>query len=391
MTLARTILLSTLCLAPLAGVAQGVDSTSEGSLYLEVGNTHFFKNNEYGGVIDKGYTLPGFTLEPKLVYQAYDNLAIELGAHWLHFWGADSYPRCTYWALPIHDSLPRRAHIIPWVKLEATLPLCTKLIAGSLGNGERHNLPMVLWDNESAYAADPEAGLALEHRSRYLSLDIWVDWRDFIFYSSPYQERFVFGSSALVQFTQPEADFGLTMPLHFIALHHGGEILDHHIDATNNFNAATGLIATLATGKESYLRVDLLAVGYHQHGNADIPFTLGWGLQSTVTYGYRALRVDASWWRSANFVSLLGESLFNNLSLVEPGLVLDRSDLVLATVAFTPQLAAGCTLTLDLSFYHSFATNATNALGSRVAIAPANSVTFGAIISLAPRFRLARF
>ena len=65
-------------------------------LSVELDNLSFFKDNEYSGKVVKGYSLPGFWLQPKLVYYPLERMKVELGAHLLVYHGANKYPSMAY-------------------------------------------------------------------------------------------------------------------------------------------------------------------------------------------------------------------------------------------------------------------------------------------------------
>ena len=67
-----------------------------GELRLHVAGMPFVLDNEYKSKLVKGYTLPGIWLDPTVSYQPLPNVKIALGAHMLHFWGAEKYPNFNY-------------------------------------------------------------------------------------------------------------------------------------------------------------------------------------------------------------------------------------------------------------------------------------------------------
>lgn len=44
----------------------------------------------------KGYSLPGFWIQPKAVFYPLGNIKLELGVHMLRYWGAKKYPSLAY-------------------------------------------------------------------------------------------------------------------------------------------------------------------------------------------------------------------------------------------------------------------------------------------------------
>ena len=86
-----------------------IDSASCGELRLNFDALCFFRDNEYKGYLSKGYTLPGYRLQPTVSYQPLKNLRVEVGVSMLHYWGANKYPNLNYSDMegrPNADGLP---------------------------------------------------------------------------------------------------------------------------------------------------------------------------------------------------------------------------------------------------------------------------------------------
>ena len=65
----------------LAPLDYALDSAEVRELRLEVDNMTFFKDNEFDGNVVKGYSLPGFRLQPRLAYRPIPQISMELGVH----------------------------------------------------------------------------------------------------------------------------------------------------------------------------------------------------------------------------------------------------------------------------------------------------------------------
>ncbi|MDY3620291.1 MAG: hypothetical protein SO104_03920, partial [Prevotella sp.] len=65
-----------------------IDTAACGELRLNFDALCFFRDNEYKGYLTKGYTLPGYRLQPTVSYQPLKNLRVEVGVSMLHYWGA---------------------------------------------------------------------------------------------------------------------------------------------------------------------------------------------------------------------------------------------------------------------------------------------------------------
>ena len=73
-----------------------IDSLKTKELRLDFDNLFFFKNNEFGNSVMKGYTLPGAWVNPKLSYIPLPNIKFEAGAYMLWYSGAYKYPNYAY-------------------------------------------------------------------------------------------------------------------------------------------------------------------------------------------------------------------------------------------------------------------------------------------------------
>ena len=84
-----------------------IDSASCCELRLNFDALCFFRDNEYKGSLSKGYTLPGYRLQPTVSYQPLKNLRVEVGVSMLHYWGANKYPNLNYSCLLYTSPSPR--------------------------------------------------------------------------------------------------------------------------------------------------------------------------------------------------------------------------------------------------------------------------------------------
>lgn len=305
------------------------------SLSLRADGYLFFIDDEYFGRRIEGYTLPGFALTPKVVWDNHKHLALEAGVHWLHYWGAHSYPATSsYGVLPDYSDTATRIHIVPWLQARVKLAKGMELTLGSIDPDENHFLPTPLRDMEREVAADPECGIMLAawgEMGNYWwgKSNIWVDWREFIWNNSPRQERFTMGLSGLLYYDLPASHFSLILPLHFLAQHVGGQVLAVSTPIQNNFNAASGLGIQYDWDDDWSVGMYCRAMLYHQHGNTAVPFTDGWGLYPMLKAVYKnRIEIELSYWQGERFVPLLGSWLYSNLSSVDGTTVFDRTQML---------------------------------------------------------------
>lgn len=306
--------------AAILNTAKAQDS-SQISLYID--GQIFFVNDEYYGRRIEGYTLPGFRLTPKLSWEPSDRITLRGGFSWLHYWGAHAYPTATSYAvLPDHSDTVAAAHVVPWLQAKIRLAKGLELTLGTLDPTD-HHLPSPLYNTERLLAADPENGLQLAASGSWGDAEAWVDWREFIWNNSPRQERLTIGASGRLQCGGER--WLLLLPLHFVAQHVGGQVLQTTTRIQNNFNAAAGL--TLRHAWDDWTAsLGCNAMWYHQYGNPIVPFSHGWALYPMleVAYGSRAV-LTVSYWRADRFVPLMGSWLYSSLSSVDHTTVFDHT------------------------------------------------------------------
>ena len=337
MSLRKTGILSILGILAFLGVPRNSLAQTDDSarISLRIDGYLFFIDDEYFGRRIEGYTLPGFRLNPKVVWSNNKHLTLSGGVSWLHYWGAHSYPNTmNYGVLPNYSDTATLMHVVPWLQAKIKLAKGLELTLGSINSDDNHYLPIPLRDIEREVAADPECGIMLSGwggmgEDWWGSADWWIDWREFIWNNSPRQERFTMGLSGKLHYYIPSTDLTLIMPLHFLAQHVGGQVLAQRTPIQNNFNAASGLGIQYDLEEPWAVGLHCLAMWYHQYGNTAVPFTHGWGLYPMlkVVYGKR-MGIEISYWQGERFVPLQGSWLYSNLSSVDGTTVFDRAQML---------------------------------------------------------------
>ncbi len=297
---------------------------AKGIRFNLLGNS-FFVDNEYFGDRVCGYTLPGFRLMPNLTWKISHGVSVTVGASWLHFWGAHGYPAgSAYGIMPAYsDSNTTALHVVPVMQVQYYIPRGPILTIGTL-DPSTHRLPLPLYNSELEYAADPENGIELYYDNNWVTADLWVDWREFIFSRSPYQERFIAGLSGDLHLYWQ--DWKFYIPLHFLGRHTGGQGLAQHMPVQNVFNASAGLGFNKPFGEDNMFDVSCRTMWFHQKGDPTIPFSSGWGLYPEARILlWNKLLMTASYWTGHNFVPLLGQWHYSNLSAMDGNITYDRT------------------------------------------------------------------
>ena len=111
-----------------------IDSASCGELRLNFDALCFFRDNEYKGCLSKGYTLPGYRLQPTVSYQPLKNLRVEVGVSMLHYWGANKYPNLNYSDIATWkgDQTQTGFHLLPFFNVQLAVSRNFNLILGNI-------------------------------------------------------------------------------------------------------------------------------------------------------------------------------------------------------------------------------------------------------------------
>ena len=362
--------------------AQGTDSCR-----LHLDGSLFFINNEYFGDRVSGYTLPGFVLQPKAECRLGEKVALKGGLHWLHHWGVRDYPAtASYGVYPPYDSVSRPMHILPWLQAKIMFRPNIKLTLGNLDN-DGHDLPLPLYNPELSLVGDPEAGFELEAGNRWMLVEIWADWREFIWNRSPVPERFTAGLSG--RLIHHLGSWAVYLPLNFVVQHEGGQNMSVSHNINNNFNAAAGLGLLQEFSLDSYLDFSCRVMWYHQHGNAAVPFSKGWGIYPEAGIGIDNWSLMASYWYGKDFVPLMGSWHFSNLSANTEGLTFDRTRVVTLKVGWDWSPSDGrCNFTLYGTLYHYLPSTGTFADGTTREEGHRNQIAFGCALTFNPTWML---
>ncbi|OUO51550.1 hypothetical protein B5F77_10260 [Parabacteroides sp. An277] len=359
-----------------------LDSLRKGELSIELNSLSFFKDDEYAGGFQKGYSLPGFWLQPKLTYQPLKNLRLELGAHLLRYWGATTYPCYAYhdiaeWS---GEQYQRGFHALPWFRAEAALSDRFRIVLGDIYGRVSHGLAEPLYNPELNLMADPEAGVQLLYVSRRFELDVWVDWRSFIFREDTHQESFVVGLSSEIKLNAETSPWHFYLPVQALAQHRGGEIDTIYTHSVQTLvNGAIGAGAVWNPRHSVVKRVEAEAdatFSWQQAGDL-WPFDMGAGFYLRTYADLRDFRVKAAYWMCRDFVSVLGSPFYGALSLSDEGRTFDSPQMVTLGAEWSRTLGHGFSIGADIDVY--------------IHLKNATSFSAGVYLRVNPTFLLKKF
>lgn len=340
-----------------------IDSASCGELRLNFDALCFFRDNEYKGCLSKGYTLPGYRLQPTVSYQPLKNLRVEVGVSMLHYWGANKYPNLNYSDISTWkgDQTQTGFHLLPFFNVQLAVSRNFNLILGNIYGGANHRLIEPLYNQENALSADPEMGVQMQWQTKPLDFDVWVNWESFIFDKDTHQEAFTFGLSTRFKANRPERRTHVYSPLQVVMQHRGGEI---NPDAEQRqvktwMNAAAGVGVTIHTDNSILTRLNAEAdvAYYRQMTGALLPFDNGKGLYLKAEADIWRFCLRGAYWDSSKFISIFGNPLYGSVGIHNRDFQMQRNRTVCAQLSYAQELGKGFSWGVQADVFNTLPTD----------------------------------
>ncbi|SMO35978.1 hypothetical protein SAMN06265379_101252 [Saccharicrinis carchari] len=276
------------------------DTNATGKLYFRLEINNFVKNNEYFGEYTEGRTLPGYAVQPSLMYYAGKNVRIKIGAHFLKYNGNKDF-----------------SELFPVVSAHIKLADSWDMILGNIRGNVQHRLIEPMYNPELLYLKPDESGVQFYHSSPKVWLDAWVDWEQFIFKGDSIPEMFTSGLSLDYKLTNKNAALDLSIPLQLTAFHLGGQISDYKTESYSLFNAVAGLKVSrnLGSGFLKKIALQTYFLSFSELTESlGLPFTKGRAIYPTGLLSYKHGEIMLGYWRSENYFAPKGSPLFWSIS-----------------------------------------------------------------------------
>jgi len=372
-----------------------IDPEKKGELLFELDDISFFKNNEFDSDYLKGYSLPGYWLQPTFVFYPGKNIKLQAGAHMLHFWGADQYPNFAYSDIAYWkgDSYQHKFHIVPYFRVHFSLNKNLDVIIGNTYGGAAHKLIDPLYNPELNLIADPENGLQLIHTSRFIDTDIWLNWESFIFQLDTHQEAFTVGLSSRLKYNDPKSRLHFYSPIQVFGQHRGGEIDTIFVNSVQMiFNGAIGVGATWNFNRKVLKNINLEvdATGYYQQAGKLVAFDKGYGLYAQASAQLASFKVKGAYWTSKDFVSLFGSPFYGNISSSKENFKFVNPKMLYLSAEYFRELGKGYSLGVDVDIYRHLSGNVETAEGNYKKKG-STSFAIGAYFRINPSFLIKKF
>ncbi len=299
-------------------------------LILNVDASAFFYDVENAMPFAKGFTITGFRMAPTLNYGINHRSRLRVGMDLTLFAGMDSL----YSVRPILSLIymPTR-----WLLITA----------GTINGGYHHDLGLPAYDPARWITNPVENGLQIETDTRLWNSDTWLDWEHYLKPWTPDQERFTMGSrhefSVFRSYQQYKSSswampmsgpcinyrqytdkvWELSIPMHFLASHRGGEVKTIDTNTVTTFNERLGLRlryqrSNNTSGSSHRLQLDMPFYFYHlEDSHLD---NGGKGLYPSLRYEFQrnnpneqrgwCLHTTAGFWHGDHYFSYLGAPQF---------------------------------------------------------------------------------
>lgn len=304
----------------------------------------FFDDREYISDTKKGYTYPGFFIQPQLKYKPNKKTSISAGFYTLYFAGCDSVER-----------------FVPTLSLQVKLLDGIELIIGTLHSQQLHYLPEPLIKPERLFnsitdkniKSQPETGIQFLTEKERFRGDSWTNWERYIKQGSRFQEVFTMGFSAIFKPNTFKNRNGLTINLFGLAVHNGGQIDSSYLDVTTMINLAAGLkyCLPLGSGRNSF---GIETTGFLSTDKSPNPKIMqdGSAIYTKLFMEGLNLRSELCYWYASKFVNPRGEELFGSYSFVNPKFDEDIRQLVTAKLIYSVKAAKGFNLGAKFETYY---------------------------------------
>ena len=336
-----------------------VDSTQTKTLGIELEALAFFKDNEFDGNVQRGYSLPGVRLQPRLTYTPIDEIKLELGLHATIYSGANKYPCYVFHDIATWkgDQYQSGAHLLPFFRATARFKSIT-LAVGDIYGGATHGFVEPMYNPELILTDDPEMGFQMIVDTKRWHSDLWMNWQSYIFKESSHQEAFTVGWTQNINVwkrTKEDRTHSLDIPIQLVIQHRGGEQDNTKMGVQTIANGALGMgYEYKAPGNRivTGVQAEVMALYCLQQSGNLWPFKNGPALWVKASVDFiRDLRVTAGFFSAKDFCSLYGSQYFGTLSTKRAGGRFDGMNTGLISLEYSRTFANAYTIGANLKAY----------------------------------------
>jgi hypothetical protein len=268
------------------------------ALYFNFYNANFLWNNEFFNDIVNGYTLIGYFITPEFQYHLTPNIKIQAGVHLLKYTGTDDFTTIT----PTYSVI--------YTKHDFTL------IMGKIKGTINHRLLEPMLFSERYFTNNLENGVQYLLNKEKLHMDLWLDWKSFIFPMDNKQEELVAGLSLIPSPIKNE-NWEVSVPFSLLAGHRGGQIdaSTANMKTVMNYSAGLHFQKNLPFRFLDKIIFETHALGFRDNSpTVESLFEKGNGFMNQLSMGYNDNFFNVAYWNSSQFLSLLGHPIYQSYS-----------------------------------------------------------------------------
>jgi hypothetical protein len=340
------------------GQAGNEAGAQPGELFLRIKNINFFKDNEYSNNIgvskfiivsslpasfDKslwieGYTLPGFFIQPELVYKPSGKITLRAGTYLLKYAGKREFTQ-----------------IRPVLSTSWNLSENTTLTVGSLSGSDHHRMFDPHFASERLYTDYAEDGFQLTSTNDHIFTNTWINWENFILKGDSTRERFTFGES--FRYTSPTIAnmVQVEVPVQVQFKHFGGQISNYPEHVETFFNLATGLRINIDLARKRFGQAGIEYLEFISNSNPKrhpSPISDGYASWIRLHYTYKWLYLGAAYWKAHNFYSPNGNLIYASSIDPQSDYVIPRRKIITNYFYVTILPESYCEMFLGIETYY---------------------------------------
>lgn len=298
-------------------------------------STAFFDNKEFTNNIKKGYTLPGFFIQPTIEYKI-QNFTLDAGFHMLYLASADSLER-----------------FVPVLRIDYQMTPSLSMIMGNIDSRNNHNLPEPIFKAERSFMNQPETGVQFRYLRQKFKSEIWINWEKYIKIGSPFQEQFTVGFTTGIKPNGFENKNGFYAKTLALATHQGGQIDSTDLPVTTivNVGGTVGQIINLPIGNA---QLGFQVSGYLSSDKSPSPhikFKNGNAIYPELSLLWTSTKFSIGYWHANTFVNPRGEEIYGSVSTIDPIYDEKKRDLVTIALLYCNKLKNGFGISTGFNSY----------------------------------------
>lgn len=283
--------------SPFCPVYNSYKEIDTNKIYFVVNSTSFFKNNEFFSDFEQGYTLPGYSISPKIIIKPYQKLLVEFGAYMLQYNGRE-----------------KMTDFSPTLRIVYSPSPGMKVVMGNLYGTLFHGLSDFMFDTERYFTENRENGVQLLLNKNKFNSDIWLNWQHFILHGDNQKEQFTFGSSSSYSVLK-NSNNEFSLGFRSIITHKGGQIDIAEGSMQTIINSSTGVSYLRNTSENTKLKLSSELLTYADVSpSKQIPYIQGYGIHSEALFSIKNYTFVLGHFYSDRYFSSRGKPIYNTVS-----------------------------------------------------------------------------